>query len=153
VAAAAALRVAPAAAVAAIGEIRSVAHRYAVIERGQQRLTLLLAKNPASWRVTLPMLTAAHGLLLAVNAREADGRDTSWLWDIPFEELPVGPTVATGEAAPDLGLRLSYAAVAHSTVADPSAALRLLPAGEIAVVGNYTAFTDLWRLLDGGART
>jgi UDP-N-acetylmuramyl tripeptide synthase len=112
-----------------------------------------LAKNPAGWRETLPLLTKADGLLLAVNAREADGRDTSWLWDIPFEELPPLPTVVTGEAAPDLGLRLSYAGVAHDTVADPLAALESLPAGDIAVVANYSAFTRLWHVLDDGART
>ena len=148
VAAATALGVAPASAAAAIAAVRSVAHRYALVERGAQRLTLLLAKNPASWRETLPLLAKAHGLLLAVNAREADGRDTSWLWDIPFEELPQLPTVASGDAAPDLGLRLSYAGIAHDTVADPLAALERLPSGEVAVVANYTAFTHLWHALE-----
>ena len=143
VAAAAALGVAPAAAMAAIAAIRSVAHRYAVIQRGGQRLTLFLAKNPAGWRETLPLLADADGLLLLVNAREADGRDTSWLWDIPFDELSPRPIVAGGQAAPDLGVRLSYAGLAHHTLADPLAALRLLPDGDIAVVANYTAFTDL----------
>jgi UDP-N-acetylmuramyl tripeptide synthase len=147
-AAATALGVAPAPAAAAIAGLRSVAHRYAVVERGAQRLTLLLAKNPASWRETLPLLTKADGLLLAVNAREADGRDTSWLWDIPFEELPQLPTVVSGDAAPDLGLRLSYAGIAHDTVADPLAALERLPSREVAVVANYTAFTALWQALE-----
>jgi alpha-ketoglutarate-dependent taurine dioxygenase len=119
-----------------------------VVERGGQRLTLLLAKNPASWGETLPLLAKADGLLMAVNAREADGRDTSWLWDIPFEELPNRPTVATGDAAPDLGLRLFYAGIAHATVADPLAALERLPSGEVAVVANYTAFTRLWHALE-----
>jgi UDP-N-acetylmuramyl tripeptide synthase len=147
-AAATALGVAPAAAAAALAGVRSVAHRYAVVQRGGHRLTLLLAKNPASWRETLPLLEKADGLLLAVNAREADGRDTSWLWDIPFEELPHLPTVTSGDAAPDLGLRLFYAGIAHDTVADPLAGLERLPSGEIAVVANYTAFTGLWRVLD-----
>jgi UDP-N-acetylmuramyl tripeptide synthase len=146
-AAATALGVAPAPAAAAISAVRSVAHRYAVVEREGQRLTLLLAKNPASWRETLPLLEQADGLLLAVNAREADGRDTSWLWDIPFEELALRPTVATGDAAPDLGLRLFYAGIAHDTVADFDAALQRLPSGEVAVVANYTAFAGLYQAL------
>jgi UDP-N-acetylmuramyl tripeptide synthase len=152
VAAAAELGVDPAQAAAAIADVRSVAHRYTVVDRGGQRLTLLLAKNPASWRTTLPLLEEADGLLLAVNAREADGRDTSWLWDIPFEDLPPVPTVASGEAAPDLGLRLFYAGIAHGTIDDPLAALHQLPPGEIAVVANYTAFTGLWHALDRTAR-
>lgn len=147
-AAVAALGVAPTPAAAAIAELRTVAHRYAVVQRGAHRLTLLLAKNPASWRTTFPLLEHVDGLLLAVNAREADGRDTSWLWDIPFEELPQVPTVASGEVAPDLGLRLFYAGIAHGTFADPLAALDQLPPGEIAVVANYTAFLGLWHTLD-----
>ena len=147
-AAAAALGVAPGSAVEAIAGVRSVAHRYAVVERGGHRLTLLLAKNPASWRQTLPLLQKADALLLAVNAREADGRDTSWLWDIPFEDVPPRPVIASGDAAPDVGLRLFYAGVEHRTVADPLAALDELPSGQVAVVANYTAFTDLWHDLE-----
>jgi UDP-N-acetylmuramyl tripeptide synthase len=150
-AAATALGVSPAAAATAMAGVRSVSGRYAVIERGAQRLTLLLAKNPASWRQTLPLLEQADGLLLAVNAREADGRDTSWLWDIPFEDVPPRPVVATGEAAPDVGLRLFYAGIDHRIVADPLAALAELPAGDIAVVANYTAFTGLSRGLEKSA--
>jgi UDP-N-acetylmuramyl tripeptide synthase len=146
-AAATAFGVAPAPAATAIAGVRSVAHRYAVVQWGAQRLTLLLAKNPASWRQTLPLLEKADGLLLVVNAGEADGRDTSWLWDIPFEDLPPRPVVATGDAAHDVGLRLFYAGIEHRTVADPRAALEELPSGEVAVVANYTAFTGLWQEL------
>ena len=93
------------------------------------------------------MLARAASLLLVVNAREADGRDTSWLWDVPFEELPVRPTVASGECAGDVGLRLSYAEREHRTEPDPIAALDLLPAGQVYVVANYTAFDRLVRRL------
>jgi UDP-N-acetylmuramyl tripeptide synthase len=143
VAAAATLGIPPARAAVAVAAVRSVAHRYAIIERGRERLTLLLAKNPAGWREILPLLQTASGLLLAVNAQEADGRDTSWLWDIPFEQLPARPTVAAGEAAADLALRLAYADVVHHLAADPLQGLDLLPPGEIIVVANYSAFCDL----------
>jgi hypothetical protein len=135
-----------------VAEVRSVAHRYAAIQHDRQQLTLLLAKNPAGWREILPLLHNADGLLLAINASEADGRDTSWLWDIPFEQLPGRPTVASGAAAADLALRLAYADIAHDMVADPLQGLRLLPPGEITVVANYTAFTQLWQHLDRTAR-
>jgi hypothetical protein len=59
--------------------------------------------------------------------------------------------VASGDAAPDLGLRLSYAGIAHDTLADPMAALEKLPTGEVAVVANYTAFSNLWRALERSA--
>jgi UDP-N-acetylmuramyl tripeptide synthase len=126
-----------------------VAGRYAVVHRGSQRLRLLLAKNPAGWAGMLSMLDAARPLLVIINAREADGRDTSWLWDVPFEQLSTRPLVASGERAADLGVRLSYAGLEHHTVADPLAALAALPAGELDVVANYTAFHHLRRRLSG----
>lgn len=147
IAAADALGVPPAQAAAAMAELATIAHRYAVIRHGRYELHLFLAKNPASWAETLPLLQGRPALLFAVNAREADGRDTSWLWDVPFEELTPRPTVASGERAADVGLRLSYAEVGHHTELDPLAGLQLLPPGKVAVVANYTAFTDLWHRL------
>jgi UDP-N-acetylmuramyl tripeptide synthase len=82
-----------------------------------------------------------------INAREADGRDTSWLWDVPFEQFSCRPVVASGERAADLGVRLSYAGLEHQTVADPLAALAALPAGKVDVVANYTAFHQFRRRL------
>jgi hypothetical protein len=83
-----------------------------------------------------------------INAREADGRDTSWLWDVPFEQFTPRPVVASGERAADLGVRLSYAGLEHQTVSDPLAALAALPEGEVDVVANYTAFHVLRRRLN-----
>ena len=131
----------------ALGSLQSVAGRYAAVRRGGHVLHLFLAKNPAGWAETLPLLAEAQSLLLVVNAREADGRDTSWLWDVPFEELPARPTVASGERAADLGLRLGYADRGHRTEPDPLAALDLLPEGDVHVVANYTAFDWLRRRL------
>jgi hypothetical protein len=94
--------------------------------------------------------------LLVVNAREADGRDTSWLWDVPFEHLNaasrVRSVVAAGERAADLGLRLDYARVEHRTVPDPLAALGGMPDGDVDVVANYTAFLALSRRLTRSSR-
>ena len=146
-AAAHALGVPPGDASEAMSGLESVAHRYATVRHGPHQLHLLLAKNPAGWAETLPLLKDYPALLLVINAREADGRDTSWLWDVPFEGLAPRPTVVSGDRAPDIGLRLSYAAVEHQTVHDPLAGLELLPPGEVVVVANYTAFADLWRRL------
>ena len=153
VAAAAALGVPPERAAAAMGELDEVAGRFAVIQRGEQELRLLLAKNPAGWVETLPVLEQARSLLIVINAREADGRDTSWLWDVPFEGLPPRPMVASGERAADLGVRLSYAGLDHSTEPDPVAALSLLPAGKVDVVANYTGFRQLLHRLAKEAPT
>jgi hypothetical protein len=51
--------------------------------------------------------------------------------------------VASGERAADLGVRLSYAGLEHSTEPDPVAALSLLPPGTVDGVANYTGFRQL----------
>lgn len=130
-------------AASALGEVTEVAGRYAVVRRGSQDLRLLLAKNPAGWAGMSSILTEPRPLLVIINAREADGRDTSWLWDVCFEQFSDRPVVASGERAADLGLRLSYAGLDHQTVADPLAALTTMPAGKLDVVANYTAFHQL----------
>jgi UDP-N-acetylmuramyl tripeptide synthase len=134
-------------AASALREVDVVAGRYAVVHRGGQDLRMLLAKNPAGWAGMLSMLDECRPLLVIINAREADGRDTSWLWDVPFEQFGARQVVASGERAADLGVRLSYAGLEHRTVADPLAALETLPPGQIDVVANYTAFHQFRRRL------
>jgi UDP-N-acetylmuramyl tripeptide synthase len=134
-------------AASALREVDVVAGRYAVVRRGAQDLRMLLAKNPAGWAGMLTMLDEQRPLLVIINAREADGRDTSWLWDVPFEQLRSCQVVASGERAADLGVRLSYAGLDHETVSDPLGALAVLPAGQIDVVANYTAFYQFRRRL------
>jgi UDP-N-acetylmuramyl tripeptide synthase len=146
------LGVAPCDSAGAMAHVQSVAHRYDTVRHGRHELHLFLAKNPAGWAEMLPLLQQAPALLVVINAREADGRDTSWLWDVPFEELaPRTVVVVSGERAADVGLRLSYAGIRHATEADPLAAVELLPSGVVAVVANYTAFADLWHRLAGPA--
>jgi UDP-N-acetylmuramyl tripeptide synthase len=134
-------------AAAEMAQLTDVAGRYATFTHGHHRLRLLLAKNPAGWSETVELLDEPRPLLVVVNAREADGRDTSWLWDVPFERLGPRAVVAAGEKAADLGVRLTYADIAHLTEADPLAALAQLPPGPVDVVANYTAFYQLRRRL------
>jgi UDP-N-acetylmuramyl tripeptide synthase len=141
------LGVDPRRAAAAMSLLPDVGGRYAVVNYRERDLRLLLAKNPAGWAEILGVLEEARPLLVVVNAREADGRDTSWLWDVPFDEISARPVVAAGEHAADLGVRLTYAGIEHATVADPLAGLALLPTGVVDVVANYTAFHELRRRL------
>lgn len=142
-AAASVLGIDPRRAAAAMADVEDVAGRYAVVAHGDRELRLLLAKNPAGWAEILGLLEDARPLLVIINAREADGRDTSWLWDVHFDELAGRPVVAAGDRAADLGVRLTYAGIEHTTVPDPLAALELLPPGKIDVVANYTAFHQM----------
>ena len=88
--------------------------------------------------------------MVAINARVQDGRDPSWLWDVPFEELHGRFVVATGERGLDLAVRLRYAEVEHVFVADPVEAVRTVASKvndeEIDILGNYSAFQTFRRL-------
>ena len=81
-----------------------------------------------------------------MNSREADGRDVSWLWDVPFERLAHHPLVAAGDRAADVSVRLAYAGVGHRLADDAVAATRDT-LGAVDLVGNYTAFHDAARAL------
>jgi UDP-N-acetylmuramyl tripeptide synthase len=124
--------------------VSNVAGRYRTIHRSGHRARLLLSKNPAGWSETLTVVKEAHHpAVLVINAQEADGRDLSWLWDVPFEKLQGRTVVASGERATDLAVRLTYAEVEHTIVPDPLEAIDTLPAGPVEVIANYTAFRDL----------
>ncbi len=150
VAAATALGSEPEAALAAVRQVREVAGRYRVVQRNGCRVRLLLAKNPAGWAEMLPIVADAQAAVIAINAREADGRDPSWLWDVPFERLRGRQVVATGERAADLAVRLTYGEVDHRVVADPVAAIDAIDTSgidSIDLVANYTAFHQILRRL------
>jgi UDP-N-acetylmuramyl tripeptide synthase len=152
-AAAQVLGVKPADALAAMRTVTGVQGRYAVHRRPEASYRLFLAKNPAGWVEIFDMLAETdRPLVFAINARTADGKDTSWLWDVPFEKLRGRHVVATGERGVDLALRLAYAEVDHDLVPVPADALRAAkrrrrpPADgtpDIDVVGNYTSFQAL----------
>ena len=98
---------------------------------------------PAGWQELFDLLRPAPlPVVVCINARDADGRDTSWLWDVPFERLRERPVVASGERCHDIGVRLQYADVDHTVEPDLLDAVRA--AGrEVDVVANYTAFQAL----------
>ncbi len=141
-------------ALARMASVTEVAGRFSVTERGGVPIRLLLAKNPAGWTAIFDLLDEDAGgrspVVLAINARVADGFDTSWLWDVPFERLGGRPVVATGDRRLDLAVRLRYAEVACTVVADTVDALDCAVAlsrnhhhDVVDFLGNYTAFADL----------
>ncbi|MFI6870773.1 MurT ligase domain-containing protein [Nocardia sp. NPDC050406] len=149
VAAATAVGANAAAATAAAATVREIAGRYRTVQVGDHTTRLLLAKNPAGWQEALSMIDpAATGLVIAVNGQVPDGEDLSWLWDVRFEHFEGTQVVAAGERATDLAVRLTYAGVEHTTVADPLRAIASCPPGQVEVLANYTAFRDLNRDLE-----
>jgi UDP-N-acetylmuramyl tripeptide synthase len=136
-----------AAAASAIGSVTDIVGRYAVIAYREHTMRLILVKNPAGWAEALTIIAPGRPLLVVINAREADGKDTSWLWDVPFEQITARPIAASGQRCADVGVRLSYAELPHHTDPDPLSALTQLPAGPVNVLANYTAFLHLHQCL------
>lgn len=147
------LRVVPATAVAALETVSEIDGRYLEVNHGGRQVRLLLAKNPAGWAEVLAQLARQPPqLVIVINARGADGVDTSWLWDVPFELLRGWQVVAAGERSADLSLRLLYAGVPHVREPDPLRALAHLPGPQVHLAANYTAFTQVRDQLRGSDR-
>ncbi|HTW10734.1 MAG TPA: DUF1727 domain-containing protein, partial [Acidimicrobiales bacterium] len=128
-------------ALGAMAEVDEVAGRYATVRSAGTTGRLLLAKNPAGWAEIFSMLAPSPGpVVIAINARTADGHDPSWLWDVPFERLKGRRVVATGERYLDLAVRLHYADVGHTSDPDLLSAIASAGPGRADVVANYTAF-------------
>lgn len=117
---------------------------------------LVLVKNPAGFNAAIGALleTGRHPrLLAALNDRDADGRDVSWIWDADFESLApsIEHVVVTGIRSRDLANRLKYAGVARERleVVDGwgsaiDRAIGATPAGgELVIVATYTAMLAL----------
>ncbi len=118
-------------ALAAMGKVDGVAGRFSTHTVRGVPTRLLLAKNPAGWDELLELVGGDdRPVVVAINARIADGRDPSWLWDVPFERLGTRPIVASGERSADLSVRLHYAGLAHTRVDDPAAAIEAARASE-----------------------
>ena len=140
----------------AAASIRAVSGRYARHRVDDHDVILLLAKNPAGWVETLDviddLLRDGRGtVVIAINARGPDGRDPSWLWDVPFEQLANRDVIATGERATDLAVRLDHAGVTYRK--DPRAPLvaaRSAREDPVVIAATYTNFLAISRELDRG---
>jgi len=141
----------PSVALQAMAAIPSVEGRYLETSHNGRPVRLLLAKNPAGWSEALRMSRPDVPVVVAVNARAADGRDPSWLWDVPFEGLRGRHAIATGERSRDVAVRLRYAGVDHVRVDGAAAALAAAHgSGPVEILANYTAFRTYRKVLGDG---
>ncbi|WP_026212258.1 MurT ligase domain-containing protein [Longispora albida] len=138
----------PAHALPRLAQVASIAGRYATVVKDGHTIRLLLAKNPAGWLEALDMVEPGCPVLLAINARDPDGLDTSWLYDVDFSPLHGRRVLVCGDRAYDLCVRLDINEVAFEHVPDFPAALRAAGPGRLEVVANYTAFQDIRAELD-----
>jgi UDP-N-acetylmuramyl tripeptide synthase len=108
---------------------------------GGATCSVRLTKNPASWREALRGVSGDK-VILILNAREVDGIDTSWLWDVDFSSLRGKHVVVTGERGIDLAYRLHVQGIENELVADFGAASSVF-SGPVEVLAAYTAFHGL----------
>jgi lipid II isoglutaminyl synthase (glutamine-hydrolysing) len=128
--------------------VRSVAGRYTQVQRNGRKVRLLLAKNPAGWLEALDVLAPPPGpVLLGVNAQIPDGKDTSWLWDVDYRVLRGRQVLVSGERRLDLAVRLEADEIEFELVDGIDDAISRVPAGELDVIANYTAFQQIRAVL------
>jgi len=133
----------PAQALFRLRDVASVAGRYTLVERRGRQVRLLLAKNPAGWLEAFDVLDEPPvPVLLSVNAREPDGRDTSWLWDVDYRVLRGRPVLVTGERQLDLAVRLEADLVPFELADGIDEAVDRVN-GRLDVIANYTAFQQI----------
>jgi UDP-N-acetylmuramyl tripeptide synthase len=101
-----------------------------------------LAKNPESWRQALDDVTVDQ-VVLSVNARGIDGRDTSWLWDIDYGKLRGKKIVCTGDRRLDIAYRLSVQGIDVTLASNFVEAVQVFADRPIQAIVSYTAFQDL----------
>jgi UDP-N-acetylmuramyl tripeptide synthase len=140
----------------AIANFRPAFGRLEQVVVDGREMRLILVKNPAGFNAAIGALLETDRrprLLAALNDRDADGRDVSWIWDADFETLApaVEHAVVTGIRSRDLANRLKYAGVTRERieVVDGwgSAIDRAIGAaplgGEVVVLATYTAMQAL----------
>jgi UDP-N-acetylmuramyl tripeptide synthase len=89
---------------------------------------LILVKNPAGFTQVLETFLrhrSGCSIVIGVDDLDADGRDVSWLWDVPLECLAGRGhhIAAAGSRAHDVGLRLHYGGIESVVIQDISQAL------------------------------
>jgi len=147
------LGVDPQVALRAVEGVAAVAGRYGTVTLSGRRARLLLAKNPAGWLEMLELLDAGpmRPVVIDFNARVADGRDPSWVWDVPADRLAGRAVLVTGDRAEDVVLRLAHAGIPATQHSSAAAAAVAAPRGShgdvdddtIDVLATNTAFRDL----------
>ncbi len=119
-------------------------------------VTMILVKNPAGFTQVLEHLSGAEedfDLMCCLNDKAQDGRDVSWIWDVPLEKLADGRTrvrevFVSGTRGAEMLLRLKHAGLPARTlhpVKDGRAFLRGVSADArpLVVVPTYTAMMRL----------
>ncbi len=119
-------------------------------------VSMILVKNPAGFTQVLDFLSDAEedfDLMCCLNDLAQDGRDISWIWDVPLEKLTqermrVREVYVSGTRGEEMLLRLRHAGLPPERlhlVKKDKAFLRSVGAAErpLVIVPTYTAMMRL----------
>ncbi len=109
---------------------------------GSVKARIRLTKNPASWSEALAGITG-NNVILLLNAREVDGIDTSWIWDVSYATLAGKKVIVAGERGADLAYRIHVEGIESTLVDTFDQAIELCGIGSVEVLAAYTAFFAL----------
>jgi UDP-N-acetylmuramyl tripeptide synthase len=133
----------------AVSRVVDVDGRYVPFRVGDRRARLLMLKNPAGWAEAIDV-AVAEGLPMVVAVDPFGPKDTTTMWEAPFDRLAGRVVPVTGGRSADALAVLDAAGVAGLEVADPAAAVGTVDlagsaGGEVLVACNYPAFRRLSR--------
>lgn len=136
---------------------KAVFGRVERVEVEGRTLCLLLIKNPAGFTQVLQTFVIGREevrALFVINDLAADGRDVSWLWDVPIEALAgyKSSILTAGIRGADMALRLHYAGVDSQRTVSVEAGIEALVAatpvgGTAYILPTYTAMLEVRKLL------
>ena len=106
-----------------LADVHSSFGRMETFEVGNNRVQMILVKNPAGCNQALAYVASLEedfNLVFCLNDRTADGHDISWIWDADYEQvmqdLHVRHIYVSGDRAADMQLRLKYADCAEEKI-------------------------------------
>ena len=144
-------------AASALNDVRDVDGRYVPFPVGDRQARLLMLKNPAGWAEAIDVAVSER-LPLALAVDPFGPKDTTTMWEAPFERL-VGRTIpVTGGRSADALAVLDAAGVGAVEVSDAATAVRSVeppderPVDQVLIACNYPAFRRLTREFRAGAR-
>lgn len=135
-----------------------------VIKYEEKEFRILLAKNPASFTHNLDLILSekdpAPGVFFVLNDKIPDGRDVSWIYDIPADKLREvcenKVIYVSGTRCLDMSVRFSYAGVNISKEnifgSLQSAVKQITLDGtckKVICLPNYSSMLELRKILTG----
>ncbi len=121
--------------------------RMETIVVNDKRIKILLSKNPTGYNESLRTVAASVDkgpVMLVLNDRIPDGRDISWIWDVDFEAYRNFPKYyVSGDRSLDIALRLKYAGIQPTVVAD------IPDENMLWILPTYSAMLEIRKKLTG----